>query len=115
MDSAFKDMLRDDIGSVFLNPMEFGEPHSLDGVKYNMIVDYEQLEDWNAARIGGGRGMQLPDADLEKGSVYIFIGADLFPEPEIGQVIRYDRKIYRALWTMEDDGMRHIVLGGYGE
>ena len=41
--STFQEMLRQDIGSVFLNPEEFGEIHVVDGKEMVVILDDNEL------------------------------------------------------------------------
>lgn len=114
MDSAFKDMLRADNKSVFLNPAEFGETHTLDGVAYeNMVVDNDQLEDWKAANLANGT--KFPEHVLEDVRVYIFISLDDYPEPDVGQVVRFDNWPLRVVSTMTANGMLEMVLGGFAE
>lgn len=42
---GFKEILRQDVHDVFLNPDEFGEPHVINGEEYMIIIDdNEELE-----------------------------------------------------------------------
>ena len=50
---AFKDTIRDDIGKVFLNELEFAEEHVIDGVKVVCVVTQESDLTLNNGRIHG--------------------------------------------------------------
>jgi len=113
MDNAFKDMLREDVKSVFINQEEFGESHTLDGVEYDMIVDDDQLEQWKAVNLVNS--IKLPVNALAGVRVYIFISLDDYPEPVVDQVIRFDGLPLRVVSTVTANGMLEMVLGGFAE
>ena len=112
--TPFEEMLQRDIKNVFLNPNEFGEAHTLNGVTYNsMVVDNDQLEQWKALNLASG--ISQSDHALADAQVYIFVALEDFPEPNINEVIRFDNRPLRVISTSANNGMLELVLGGTTE
>ena len=40
---GFKELLRQDVKNVFLNPAEFGEEHTVNGKRMQIIIDDNEL------------------------------------------------------------------------
>jgi hypothetical protein len=52
---GFKEQLFKDIGNVFMNPDEFGESHTVDGKKMNVIVDNAEIIERSKKQSDKGR------------------------------------------------------------
>jgi hypothetical protein len=71
----FKEMIQNDLDTVFFNTDEFAEPHRVEGKKINVVVDSDQLNKLKKGQILGlieadmlimGREGDFP-ADLDPG------------------------------------------------
>ena len=108
--SSFKDMVAADISAVFLNPDEFGEPHTLEGRECICVVSADATSDRKAALQGGRR---TPDG-LHGDYVTVCVKAsDLAKEPKEGGPFRMDGKRYVVDKCTNDMGMLTIELGAY--
>lgn len=99
--SAFKDMVKKDIDSIFLNLDEFGEKHSWDGVELQCVVDDDTMIQQFSAEFDL----------LPKGSHLIYANADSFAKrPQVSSVVRFDKIIYTIDEIEEQMGMYRIFL-----
>ncbi len=85
---TFKDVLRSDIKSVFLNFEEFGEEHEINGETVLIIIDENELTE-REKRIR--RGI---DAELHKKQLLFYVAAEDFgPLPSPGRLLDGREKI----------------------
>lgn len=103
--SAFKDIVKQDIGSTFMNPDEFSEMHTINGKKMPIQVDSnEQIEREK-------RYNQNMDG-IYKNQKLIFVAADDFgPMPKQGTVLNLDGRLYKVEDAIHEDGVYSITLG----
>ena len=106
---SFKDMVAADI-AVFLDPDEFGEPHTLEGRECICVVSADSTNDRNALLHVGRRTPEGLHGD------YITVcvkASDLEKEPVEGTPFRMDGKRYKVDKCTNDMGMLTIELGAY--
>lgn len=102
---SFKDVLKDDIKSVFLTFEEFGEEHNINGETVLIIIDENELTE-REKRIR--RGM---DVELHKRQLLFYVAADDFgPLPSPGRVLELDGKKYLITEADDEDGIYSISL-----
>ena len=104
--SAFKDMVKADIDSVFLNCDEFADTHEWNdgkGKSYTIkaVVDDDILIKQYSSEF----------EMLEKGSHMIFASAEGFhKQPKAGDAVYFDKNLYTVDEVDEDMGMLAIFL-----
>lgn len=82
---TFKEQLAADAGTVFLNPREFGEAHTVNGREMVVVIDDNELIGRQGQHIDGiYRGQKL---------VYV-AAADFGPLPKQGSIFRLDGGTY---------------------
>lgn len=102
---TFKDVLRSDIKSVFLNFDEFGEEHEINGETVLIIIDENELTE-REKRIR--RGI---DAELHKKQLLFYVAAEDFgPLPSPGRLLELDGKKYEITEADNEDGIYSINL-----
>lgn len=101
----FKDQLQDDIGGVFLDLAEFGEPHAINGQEMTCIID----EDLSKQR--SNRQREEYDGIYAR-QMTVFVGeTDLGYRPERDQKLQVDGEWYLVIDCAADAGMLEITLG----
>lgn len=102
---TFKDVLRSDIKSVFLNFEEFGEEHEINGETVLIIIDENELTE-REKRIR--RGI---DVELHKKQLLFYVAAEDFgPLPSPGRLLELDGKKYEITEADNEDGIYSINL-----
>lgn len=104
MGISFKEVIESDIDELFLNPEEFGEPHTIDCKTMNIILDnMEQLErEKRETRI---------DEGLFNKQVLFYVSQREFGSlPKIGRLINFDGHDYRVSDAINEDGIYSISL-----
>lgn len=102
---SFKDVLRSDIKSVFLNFEEFGEEHKINGETVLIIIDENELTE-REKRIR--RGI---DVELHKKQLLFYVAAEDFgPQPSPGKLLDLDGKKYVITESDNEDGIYSISL-----
>ena len=100
----FKDILKRDVTSVFLNNLEFADIHDIDGVKMRCIIDNNELEERKKLY------SQHSDGIFE-GKILIYVRAeDIGMMPGVSKRLYLDGEAYRVEETMDEYGMYSIVL-----
>jgi len=99
--SAFKDMVANDIESVFLNLDEFADKHLWDGKELVCVVDDDTMIEKYSAEFDL----------LPKGSHLVYASAASFEKrPQVSSVVRFDKIIYTIDEIEEQMGMYRIFL-----
>lgn len=103
--STFKDIVKQDIGSTFMNTDEFSEMHTINGKEIPVQIDSnEQIEREK-------RYNQNMDG-IYKNQKLIFVAADDFgPMPKQGTVLNLDGRLYKVEDAIHEDGVYSITLG----
>lgn len=101
---TFKDIIRKDVGDIFLNIKEFGEKHTVDGKVMTVIVDsYEQV---NREK----RYKTLEDGVHTKQLLFYVAAAEFGRLPMVGRIIRFDSADYRITDAVREGGVYSISL-----
>ncbi|MDO5391027.1 MAG: hypothetical protein Q4F24_08090 [Eubacteriales bacterium] len=107
---SFKEAIKNDILSTFLNLQEFGEIHMVDGREMTVIVDnLEMVERAKAYK-------KFDRFEAEKGPVYLkhilfYVSkAEFGALPTIGRMMRFDGKEYFVTDAINEDGIYSISL-----
>lgn len=98
--SRFRDTINSDIGSVFLNPDEFAEEHSLNGVKCLCITQKVVINDTLTA--SSADDAKYTDGLYGFGFVINVKKSDLGYVPRMGEVFLFD-DLYGHVVTVADD------------
>ena len=102
---SFQECVASDLGSVFLNPTEFGEKHTIDGREMTLVLDDDALLERDAAR--GGVHMD----GLYKTRRLIYVAkADYGGRPPSGKLLNLDDRGYRVVQAEESDGLLSIEV-----
>ena len=102
---TFKEMIRDDISSVFINLDEFAVTHELNGRQVPLIVDNNEL-------IERSKQMKSDMDGVNVKTTLIFVKARDYGGglPPVGYAIRLDGASYRVTDAMNEDGVYSIHL-----
>ncbi len=106
----FKDAIKGDIRSVFLNFDEFGEIHTLNGKKRLVIVDENELTE-REKRVKSSGKVNGTNRELHLKQLLIYIAAEDFGElPLPGNILDFDGKKYVITDANNEDGIYSISL-----
>lgn len=100
---SFKDQVAKDIGGVFINPAEFAEEHSIDGVNVQCVLDSDAFLEQTGL-----------DASMDYDGVFftdkiLYIAASFFNRRPIeGQEMRINNDYYIVQKVAGDMGMLNI-------
>lgn len=100
---SFKDILNNDLDSVFVNDEEFGEWHYIDGVLKTVIVDNETLKERNQKQYDG-----ILQADI----LYFIKASDVDKELKVDGLQTFDGGAYKIFDVKYDSGMYEVILQG---
>ncbi len=104
---GFKEQLFKDIDAVFLNPDEFGEPHTVDGKTMNVSVDNMEIIERSKKQIEEGR-----IEGIYKRQLLFFVSRKEFGKlPAVGRLCTFDGKEYRIADAVDEGGVYSITLG----
>lgn len=105
---SFKDCIAADVTSTFLNPAEFGEPHTVNGKQMIAILDENELQDRDKFKLLGAG----PGGTNYKAARMIYVAkAEFGPRPALGAVLTLNGRAYRvAAGTTEEAGILAIAL-----
>lgn len=104
MTVMFKDMIRQDIKSVFLNFKEFGEMHDINGQEVLVIIDENELTERE-------KRIRSREEGLHKRQFLFYIAAEDFGRlPAPGRVLMFDGKQYEITDANDEDGIYAISL-----
>ncbi|MBO5145016.1 MAG: hypothetical protein J6C19_05715 [Lachnospiraceae bacterium] len=101
---SFKDVIRQDIKSVFLNFDEFGEMHKLNGKERLVIVDENELTEREKRVKDEGNGL------FAKQLLFYIAAEDFGALPSPGKVLNFDGKQYLITDANNEDGIYSISL-----
>ncbi|MEG1428071.1 MAG: hypothetical protein RSC76_10315 [Oscillospiraceae bacterium] len=103
----FKELLHEEIKSVFLNTNEFGEEHMIDGKSMIIIVDDMEVIERGKRQIDSNR-----IDGVYKKQILIYVTRNEFGAlPAIGRQLKMDRGLYRVMDASEEGGIFSITLG----
>ncbi|MCD8364772.1 MAG: hypothetical protein LUC83_02965 [Clostridiales bacterium] len=101
---TFKEIIADDVKSVFLNIEEFSDTHTVNGVEMPVQIDTnEQIE--REKRMGSNVDGVYTNQKL------IYVSADDFgPMPKQGSILKLDGKTYRVADAVDEYGIYSITI-----
>lgn len=103
--SAFKEQIKNDITSVFLNENEFSDKHIIDGKEMTVQLDENEAID-----------RQMREVKPNTEGVYvkqklIYVSeAEFGPLPVIGRLLKFDGKLYRVVDAVSEAGIHSITI-----
>ena len=101
--SSFKDVINNDVKTVFFNADEFADEHIINGKKMTVqIDDNEAIE--RQLRANQNTGVYTRQ-------IVIYVSVEDFGKmPYIGQIVNLDGKIYRVVDVSNEAGIYAITL-----
>lgn len=104
---TFKDIIRHDSRSVFLNPEEFGEEHIISGRRMMIIVDKNELIE----REKRERGFEEYRQGIYRDQILFYVsGREFGPLPPVGRSLTLDDAAYIITDAVNEDGIYSISL-----
>ena len=102
---SFKEVMKDDVNTVFMNNDEFANIHLVNGKKMNVIFDsLEQMEREQ-------RVTEIKEEGLYKKHLLIYVKKSEYgPLPAPGNRITLDRANYLVTDAVNEDGLYSISL-----
>lgn len=101
---TFKEQIRADISSVFLNLDEFAATHNVNGKDIPVLVDNNELIEREKKAKSKMDGVNVK-------TTLIFVKArDYGALPPVGYALRLDGKVYRVTDATNEDGVYSIHL-----
>ncbi|WP_285823959.1 hypothetical protein [Schaedlerella arabinosiphila] len=101
---SFKDIIEDDVHGVFMNPQEFSEMHTVNGVEMAVQIDSnEQIE--REKRFN----QHMDGIYLNQKLIYV-AASDFGPLPKQGSILTLDKRTYRVADAVSEDGVYSITI-----
>ena len=101
---TFKEILRQDVKTVFLNPEEFGEEHVVNGKKMLIIIDDNELTERE-------KRMKSHMDGMYKKQTLVYVSAlDFGPLPGVGKPIKIDGAIFTIADSINEGGVYSLHL-----
>ncbi len=101
---TFKELLRQDVRNVFLNPAEFGEEHTVNGRRMMIIIDDNELTERE-------KRMQSHMDGIYKKQTLVYVSAiDYGPLPEVGKPIIIDGVTLIVTDSLNESGVYSLHL-----
>lgn len=101
---TFKEILRQDVKTVFFNLEEFGEEHTVNGKPMRIIIDDNELTERE-------KRMQNHTDGMYKKQTLIYVSAlDFGPLPGIGKPIRIDGRTFIISDSLNEGGVYSLHL-----
>lgn len=102
---TFKDVIADDIRTVFLNPEEFGEPHQVDGRQMTVIIDNSEIIERSKKQVDRTEGV------YEKLLLFYVARSAFGRLPAVGNALQFDGGLYRVVDAVSEGGIYSITIG----
>ena len=104
---TFKDAVAADINNVFLNPLEFGETHTVDGRSMVCVIDGNEVIERSKKQVEKGR----IDGVYERQIMLYVAREKLGKMPAVGSIMTIDSGKYRVADAVHEAGIYSILLG----
>ncbi len=102
--STFKEIIASDVHDIFLNTDEFSDLHTVNGVKMPVqIDDNEQIEREK-------RFNQNMDGIYTNQRMIYVAASDFGPLPKQGSVLTLDKRTFRVVDAIHEDGVYSITI-----
>jgi len=106
---SFKDYVAADIRGVFINFEEHGEPHTIDGDEFVVVVENDAITNRPFLRSTGVVNMD-PDGIFRE-TITFYVSAEEFgARPLEGEVLRFDGKIHIVKSSVESSGIYIVTI-----
>lgn len=102
--SAFKDIIRQDIHTTFLNVDEFSDIHTVNGI--DMPVQMDDIEQINREK----RYKDNMDGVYVQQRLIYVAASDYGPLPKKDSLVTLDSRKYRVVEAIEEDGVYSVTL-----
>lgn len=106
--SEFRDMVREDIKEIFLDPEMFGETHTVAGKELTIILD-------DGEKLKRNEQYQDDKAIYNKRLLFYVAEDDLGELPPLGRVMDIDGSEYMVLQAEQEDGIYSIMVEEFRE
>lgn len=103
---GFKDVVRRDIGRVFLNPEEFGALHRVGDRMLTIIVDDNEMIEREKRTPAGS----AEDGLYRRKLMFYAAAGEFGPLPAVGRLLLLDDRQYRIVDAVNEDGIYSISL-----
>ena len=101
---SFKELLRQDVKTVFLNPAEFGEEHTVNGKQMQIIIDDNELTEREKRMKGYAGG-------IYKKQTLVYVSAlDFGPLPGAGKPVKIDSATFIVTDSLNEGGVYSLHL-----
>lgn len=101
---TFKDLLKQDVTQVFLNPDEFGAPHMVNGRE--MIIVSDDIEN-----IEREKKMKSSMDGLHVRQIFFYVSSEEFGKfPAIGDLLDLDGRKYQVVDATDECGIYGITI-----
>ena len=102
--SAFKEQVEKDITSTFMSLDEFSDVHTINGVEMPVQIDnIEQIE--REKRVN-----QTMDGIFTQQKLIYVNAADFGPLPKQGSLLKLDKRTYKVMDAIDEDGVYSITI-----
>lgn len=101
---SFKELLRQDVKTVFINPAEFGEEHIVNGKPMQIIIDDNELTEREK------RIQNHTDGMYSKQTLIYVSALDFGPLPGVGKPIKIDGATFIISDSMNEGGVYSLHL-----
>lgn len=101
---GFKDIIKADVQNVFLNLEEFADTHTVNGTDMPVLIDNnEQIEREK-------RNNQNMDGIFTNQRLIYVAASDFGPLPKQGSILTLDKRTFRVVDAIDEDGVYSITL-----
>lgn len=101
---GFKDIVKADVHNVFLNLEEFADTHTVNGTDMAVLIDNnEQIEREK-------RNNQNMDGIFTNQRLIYVAASDFGPLPKQGSILTLDKRTFRVVDAINEDGVYSITL-----
>ena len=101
---TFKELLRQDVKTVFLNPAEFGEEHAVNGKPMMIIIDDNELTERE-------KRMKSNMDGIYKKQTLVYVSAlDFGPLPGVGKPVKIDGATFIVTDSLNEGGVYSLHL-----
>ena len=104
----FKDTIKNDIKSIFLNPYEFADMHEINGEKIVCVVDDDAIAD--EVKLKFGNSPHSESQTLYNGLTAVYVATEDFGKPKPQSTLTFDGRRYRVISVSEQDGIYKFLL-----
>ena len=102
---SLKDILQEDLNSVFFDLDEFAETHLVNGVEMNIIIDSNELGERKAT---SGKHYDGAYSSI----MLMYVKAEEYgAKPKVGSMIVLDQKHYKVTDVVDEGGVYSITMG----